>query len=272
MAKPKLLFVDDDESIRQTLPRILAAEGFDCVTCATVSEAIAEISRQEFDILLSDLNIGEPGDGFIVVGAMRRVQPRARTYILTGFPDFASALEAIRRQVDDYLVKPADIPALLKTLRTEPERSQEFKTPGKRVSTLIRENAGEIIQKWAEDTERDPELKQLHLSRESRINHLPGVLRQLANRLDKSPDINDKQEMESAWEHGRTRRLEGYSIPLVVAESRILYGTIGNTVQASLAEMDISSIIPDLILTSENLSAMLAESLRSFLAGEQIAA
>jgi ActR/RegA family two-component response regulator len=272
VAKPKLLFVDDDESIRQTLPRILTAAGFDCVTCASVREAIAEIGRQQFDILLSDLNIGEAGDGFIVVGAMRRVQPRARTYILTGFPNFASALEAIRRQVDDYLVKPADIPTLLKTLRAEPEGSRAFNTPGKRVSTLIRENAEAIIERWAEETEHDQELKQRHLSRESRIDHLPGVLRQLANRLDKNPDINDKQEMESAWEHGRTRRLQGYSIPLILAESRILYSTIAHTVQGNLAEMDISSIIPDLILTSENLNAMLAESLRSFMAGEQIAA
>src|SRR5262249_36018443 len=90
--RPKLLFVDDDKSIRQTLPRILAKEGFDCTIAASVPEALSQISRQRFDILLSDLNVGEPGDGFIVVGAMRRVQPHARTYILTGYPDFASAL------------------------------------------------------------------------------------------------------------------------------------------------------------------------------------
>jgi ActR/RegA family two-component response regulator len=271
-AKPKVLFVDDDESVRQTLPRILATEGFDCTTVATVSEALSEIGRQRFDILLSDLNIGEPGDGFIVVGAMRRVQPHARTYILTGYPDFASALEAIRRQVDDYLVKPADIPTLLKTLRTTPEGSRILETGGKHASTLIRENAEKIIERWAEETERDPELKHLRLSRNSRIDHLPGLLRQLANRLDKSPDVNDKQEMESARAHGKTRRQQGFSIPLIVAESRILYSVIANTVQSHLAEMDISSIIPDLILISENLNAMLAESLRSFLAGEKIAA
>ena len=271
-AKPKLLFVDDDESIRQTLPLILAREGFDCTTVASVPEALSQISRQQFDILLSDLNIGEPGDGFIVVGAMRRVQPHARTYILTGYPDFASALEAIRRQVDDYLVKPADISALLTTLRSRPEASRVLETGGKRASTLIRENAERIIERWAEDTERDPELKQLRLSRTSRIDHLPGLLQQLANRLDKRPDVNDKREMESARAHGRTRRQQGFSIPLIVAESRILYSIIAGTVQYHLAETDISSIIPDLTLISENLNAMLAESLRSFLDGEQIAA
>jgi ActR/RegA family two-component response regulator len=271
-AKPKLLFVDDDESIRQTLPLILASEGFDCTTVASVAEALAQISRQRYDILLSDLNIGEPGDGFIVVGAMRRVQPHARTYILTGYPDFTSALEAIRRQVDDYIVKPADISALLTTLRSRPEGSRILETGGKRASTLIRENAERIIERWTEETERDPELKQLHLSRNSRIDHLPGLLQQLANRLDKRPDVKDKQEMESARAHGKTRRQQGFSIPLIVAESRILYSIIAGTVQSHLAEMDISSIIPDLTLISENLNAMLAESLRSFLDGEQIAA
>src|SRR5262249_17277052 len=147
--------------------------GFDCTTCASVSEAISAINDGQFDILLSDLNIGEPGDGFIVVGAMRRLQPNARTFILTGYPDFTSALEAIRRQVDDYIVKPANVPELLKTLRAGPERSRVINMPGKRASAIIRENVDSIIEKWAEETERDSALQQLHLSREARIDHLP---------------------------------------------------------------------------------------------------
>jgi ActR/RegA family two-component response regulator len=270
--KPKLLFVDDDDSIRETLPVILKASGFECTTVASVPEAIAEINRQKFDILLSDLNIGEPGDGFIVVGAMRRVQPEARTFILTGYPDFTSALEAIRRQVDDYIIKPANIHDLLKTLRTGPDRERIISMPGKRASTVIRERVDDIIGKWLEETERDPELQRLLLSREARINHLPFVLQQLASRLERNAEFDDAGEMESAWKHGHTRRQQSYTIPLIVAETGILYRTISNLIQEHLAEMDISSIIPDLILISENLNAMLVESLRSFLSGEKIAA
>lgn len=272
MGRPKLLFVDDDEAIRQTLSVILSTNGFDVTTVATVSEALAEISRQPFEILLSDLNIGQPGDGFTVVSAMRRTQPHARTYILTGYPDFDSALEAIRRQVDDYLVKPANIPTLLKTLSTKPARSPLPDSPGKRASTVIRENRDAIIEKCAEDTERDPELKQIQLPRAARIDHLPALLRQLANRLDKNADINDKQEMESASAHGKMRRQQGYSIPLILAETRILYCVIADTVHSNLAEMDISFIIPDLILISDNLNGMVAESLRAFLSAERAAA
>jgi ActR/RegA family two-component response regulator len=268
-ARPKLLFVDDEEAIRQTLPVILSANGFEVTTVATVAEAIREINRQPFEILLSDLNIGQPSDGFTVVSAMRRVQPDARTYILTGYPDFTSALEAIRRQVDDYLIKPADIPALLKALRSTPDRVRTLDSPGKRASTVIRESSALIIEKWVEETEQQ-QLKQLYLSKDARIDHLPALLRQLANRLDQDLEFDDKQEIESATAHGKTRRQQAYSIPLIVEETCILNRVIADTVQRNLAEMDISFIIPDLILISDNLYKMMAESLRAFLSVEPI--
>jgi ActR/RegA family two-component response regulator len=272
MERPKLLFVDDDESIRQALPAILTAEGFDVTTVATVPEALSEISRQAFEILLSDLNIGEPGDGITVVSAMRRTQPHARTYILTGYPDFDSALKAIRNQVDDYLVKPADVPALLKTLRRQPERPRALDSLSKRASDVIRDKTEAIIDSWVRESDRNQRLKQIGLSRNERIDHLPGLLRLLANRIDRNPDVNSKQELDSASAHGKTRRRQGYSIPLIVAETRILYCVIADTVQSNLAEMDISFAIPDLILISDNLNEMLEESLRSFISVEPVAA
>src|SRR5437868_9746999 len=106
--KTKVLFVDDEPTIRLTLPKILEMHEFEVKTAATVGEALKLIQSEEFDVLLSDLNIGEQSDGFTVVSAMRRVQPEALTIILTGYPAFESALQAIREQVDDYIAKPAD--------------------------------------------------------------------------------------------------------------------------------------------------------------------
>src|SRR6185437_1901780 len=103
----RLLFVDDEATIRITLSAILSKHGFKVTVAATVAEALQKITSQQFDILLSDLNIGNPGDGLTVVSAMRRTQPEAVTMILTGYPAFETALEAIRQQVDDYIVKPA---------------------------------------------------------------------------------------------------------------------------------------------------------------------
>lgn len=270
-SKPKLLFVDDDISIRETLPVILNSHGFEVTTVTTVAEAIAKINQQPFDILLADLNIGEPGDGFTVVSAMRRLQPDARTFILTGYPDFASALEAIRRQVDDYLIKPTDVATLLKTLSSNPKERVAHQ-PGKRGGNVIRENTNSIIENWFEQIIRDEQFKQLKISKQEFIDHLPDVLRQLAERLERRPEFNQNEELESALAHGRTRRQQGSSATLIVAESRILYQIIADCIQANLLDMDISAIIPDLILISDTLNGMLASSLRSFLSPEQIAA
>ena len=85
-ATVKILFVDDEPAIRLSLPAILKMHGFDVTSAGSVSEAIQEISRQNFDVLISDLNIGNPGDGFTVVSAMRRTQPSCVTLILDRLP------------------------------------------------------------------------------------------------------------------------------------------------------------------------------------------
>ena len=114
----RILFVDDEAGIRNTLKPILEQHGFEVTAAATVPEALEHMNHATFDVLLSDLNIGQPGDGFTVVSAMRRVQPQAATFILTGYPDFDTALQAIRSQVDDYLLKPTDVPTLIHTIQS----------------------------------------------------------------------------------------------------------------------------------------------------------
>jgi two-component system response regulator RegA len=113
----RLLFVDDEDSIRLTLPLVLQQRGFDVKVASSVAEALAKIHSQEFDVLLSDLNIGEEGDGFAVVRAIREVNSRCVTIILTGYPGFETAVEGIRHEIDDYIVKPADIDSLVATVQ-----------------------------------------------------------------------------------------------------------------------------------------------------------
>ena len=125
-SRPRLLFVDDEPSIRLTLPAILEDHGFAVTTAESVADATAKIGAGCFDVLVSDLNIGEEGDGFLVVGAMKKRHPRCVTIILTGYPAFESALLAIRHHVDDYVVKPAEIDLLLDTIRSKlSERQSE---------------------------------------------------------------------------------------------------------------------------------------------------
>ena len=126
MEPVRVLFVDDEASIRLTMPEILKQHGFSVTAVGTVPDALAEITSAQFDVLISDLNMGHPGDGFTVVSAMRRTQPNCVTLILTGYPGFDSALKALRNQVDDYLIKPADVPTLVSLI----EKKLQQRTPG----------------------------------------------------------------------------------------------------------------------------------------------
>src|SRR6266700_8311306 len=121
----RLLFVDDEEGIRLTLPLLLQARGFDVRVAASVPEALSEIRSHKFDVLLSDLNIGKDGDGFTVVQAMRKAHPNCVTVLLTGYPAFESALQAIHDEVDDYFVKPAEVDSLIGTIERKLQARQQ---------------------------------------------------------------------------------------------------------------------------------------------------
>jgi len=113
MEHVRVLFVDDDPSIQVILPTMLRMKSFEVTSVGTVANALDEITSARFDVLISGLNIGQPGDGFTVVSATRRAQPNCVTLILTEHPGSETALEEIRNQVDGYLIKPVPIPTLV---------------------------------------------------------------------------------------------------------------------------------------------------------------
>lgn len=116
LVRKRLLFVDDELGIRQTLPLILGKYGFTVTVAATVNEAIGEIKLHSFDLLLCDLNVEREHDGFEVVHAMRDAHPNAVVIILTAYPDVDSAIQGIREKIDDYVVKPSNPDALVTIL------------------------------------------------------------------------------------------------------------------------------------------------------------
>ena len=116
MSGKRLLFVDDENAIRETLFIILRRYGFIVTVAATVAQALEEVEKQEFDILLCDLNIERESDGYEVIRVMQKINPNCATIVLTGVPAVESAIEGIRLGIDDYLIKPATTDALVALL------------------------------------------------------------------------------------------------------------------------------------------------------------
>jgi len=112
----RILFVDDEPAIRATLAAILRRYGFMVTVAATVAEALDEIKKQEFDLLLSDLNIESERDGYTVIRAMRDANSNCINIVLTGYPDEESATEGLKLGIDDYIAKPANADALVAML------------------------------------------------------------------------------------------------------------------------------------------------------------
>jgi DNA-binding response OmpR family regulator len=271
MGSIRILFVDDEPSLALTMPAILRQHGYEVTAAETVNEALAQILASPFDVLISDLNIGHPGDGFTVVSAMRRTNPACITLILTGYPGFDTALEAIRSQVDDYLVKPAPIPTLIDLI----EQKLKNPRPGmaaatKRISQVLRENVFEITQRALKAMKADSALGALKIADEQRIEFVPRKLEQLATMLESSDAEQAMTEaLHSTDLRGLKRYQQGYTVRLLVVYLRIVEQAIYDVIHEHLLSLNLSHFMLDLKRLNASLSLQLEHTLAAFLEAEQ---
>src|SRR6202167_619565 len=92
---PKVLLVDDDDAIRDMMSQTLELKGFAVVSAVNVTEALKLITTESFDALMADLHMPNRSDGFAVITAMRLIQPKALTLLVSGWPDVNSAIRII---------------------------------------------------------------------------------------------------------------------------------------------------------------------------------
>jgi len=263
----KILFVDDDRLILLTMPAILREHGYNVTAVGSVNEALALIASTEYDVLISDLNIGSAGDGFTVVSAMRRTQPQCVTLIMTGYPGFDSALEAIRAQVDDYLIKPTPIPTLIDLIEEKlrcPSLNPETAT--KRISQVLRESTFETTQRTLSAMKSDPALGALPLNDEQRIEFVPRMLEDLATILEISelgqepPEIVHRAKMR-----GFKQYRMGYTIPLLAAQTRFLEQAIYEVLHEHMRSLNLSYFMFDLKRLNASLGIQLEHTQAAFL-------
>jgi ActR/RegA family two-component response regulator len=265
--KTRLLFVDDDDAIRLTLPMLLQEKGYQVEVAASVKEGLEKINSQPFEVLLTDLNIGQPGDGFTLISAMRRVQPHAINIIITGYPDFDSALNAIRRQVDGYIVKPSDIDSLVQNIeeRLASRTPQLPASPTKSVAQIIDEHRQEIIQNWLKMVREDPEIATAPLSDADCTGHLLAVLSDMIEMLNAPSATTSPARMDTVRKHGEIRRKQNYSVPHIIEETRLLERSIFSVLHANLLSANFSNLIPDIIRISDTLQIQLKASVEAYL-------
>jgi DNA-binding response OmpR family regulator len=266
VAVARVLFVDDEAAIRETVPRILTLHGYDVFCVGTVAEALAAITSRSFDVLITDLNIGQPGDGYTVVSGMRRTQPECINFILTGYPALEAALQAIRSQVDGCLIKPASVSSLLAEIEEKLKNPVRHRfLPCKRLSGLLRELSNEIVHRTLALMKADPELMVLRISEEDRVAPIGPVLGMLADVLDSPDPDNARGETARVVAHwAKVRYRQGFSVPLLIKHARLLENAIFDVVGENLLVLNLSYFLTDLKRVNQTLFLLLENLMKVF--------
>lgn len=111
-----ILLVDDDEAFTAALARALQRQHYEVRVANNSAQALQQLQPWTPNCVLLDLRLGSE-NGLQLLQQLRRRLPQARIVMLTGFGSIATAVEAIKRGADDYLVKPVPLADLLHVLQ-----------------------------------------------------------------------------------------------------------------------------------------------------------
>jgi DNA-binding NtrC family response regulator len=105
--KYNLLLVDDDPFILEGIGEDLESRGYQVTRVNSGEQAVEMLQRTNFDLVITDL-VMERTDGIQVLKKSKELDATVMVIILTGFGDMLSAIDALRHQADDYMLKPCE--------------------------------------------------------------------------------------------------------------------------------------------------------------------
>jgi signal transduction histidine kinase len=131
----RILLVDDEESVRETMAAILQRAGYDIVAAPSGEKALEHVNSEQFDLLLTDLRM-EGMTGVELMAELRKHSPDTPSIMLTGYASLDSAIEALREGAYDYLVKPCHVDILKAAVARGVERGALARSLRERIEEL----------------------------------------------------------------------------------------------------------------------------------------
>ena len=118
------LIVEDDDSVRSTLEKVLTSSGVSSTSVASGEDALKQLETNGFDIVLLDINL-DGMDGFQVIHALRDAGSRIPVMVVSGRTEDVDMLYSLEIGADDYITKPfnpvtlaAKVKALIRRCQT----------------------------------------------------------------------------------------------------------------------------------------------------------
>jgi two-component system response regulator PilR (NtrC family) len=139
-SKGRILVVDDERSMQEFLEIFFRREGFEVVTAAQVDSALVAIDADDFDMVISDVQMPER-NGLEVLRAVKETSPETIVIMITAFANTETAIAAMKEGAYDYITKPFK----LDELRLVVEKALEKKllsSENRRLRTELRSQLG----------------------------------------------------------------------------------------------------------------------------------
>jgi hypothetical protein len=137
------------------------------------------------------------------------------------------------------------------------------------VASILERELGSILAGWLKRVNLIPDVTKVALSDADRTGYLPQLFRDLISRL-RLDRAAEPPFSTTAAEHGKTRFAQGYSVAMLVEESRIFEVTTFGTLHAHQGQLDQNEVLLDVITIADEADRQLTQSVSSFAAAQAV--
>lgn len=123
-SKKRILVVDDDEDIRETLKSLLTKKGYIVDTANDGATAIQKSESTPYNLALLDVVLPDM-EGTQLLVKLKPTTPRMRKIMVTGHASLDNAIRAVNMGADGYLIKPVSPPELLRMIEDQLKRQED---------------------------------------------------------------------------------------------------------------------------------------------------
>ena len=135
------------------------------------------------------------------------------------------------------------------------------------VADILERELEYTIQEWLKRVNKEADLTHIPLTNIERTGHLPHLLHDVINRL--RLDAGTKAPVsKAAAEHGDLRRKQGYTVAMMVEESRLLQVSIFTTLHENVTQLEFNELLPDIVTIADEVDAQLKEQMLRFMAAD----
>ncbi|MBS7645499.1 MAG: response regulator [Candidatus Bathyarchaeia archaeon] len=122
--QPRILLIDDDESICETLATVLEEHGYRVEHALTGKDALKKARNQYYNMALIDIRLPDM-DGTELIERLEEHNPGIVKIMITGYPSLENAVESLNKGADGYVIKPFKMDELLKVVEKHLKRQEE---------------------------------------------------------------------------------------------------------------------------------------------------